>query len=204
MEITESQKKYIILALSILCAAMLLLIVSTVIGRAGKTAVSFVVSPDETQIEFNNQKITGSRTVYLKPGEYSFKATRDGFRENTIHTTIKDKPIRIVFALAPTGKVSKSEKSTNASKIDKITTEALEKEQTKLAEANPVIKKLPIKNFIYSIGYRADSSKENGIIVEIDAPKGYKNAAINEIRKAGFDPSKLNINFRDYANPFTE
>ena len=204
MEITESQKKYIILALSILCAAMLLLIISTVIGRAGKTAVSFVVSPDETQIEFNNQKITGSRTVYLKPGEYSFKATRDGFRENTIHTTIKDKPIRIVFALAPTGKVSKSEKSTNASKIDKITTEALEKEQPKLAEANPVIKKLPIKNFIYSIGYRADSSKENGIIVEIDAPKGYKNAAINEIRKAGFDPSKLNINFRDYANPFTE
>lgn len=183
---------------------MLLLIISTVIGRAGKTAVSFVVSPDETQIEFNNQKITGSRTVYLKPGEYSFKATRDGFRENTIQTTIKDKPIRIVFALAPTGKVSKSEKSTNASKIDKITTEALEKEQTKLAEANPVIKKLPIKNFIYSIGYRADSSKENGIIVEIDAPKGYKNAAINEIRKAGFDPSKLNINFRDYANPFTE
>ena len=204
MEITESQKKYIILALSILCAAMLLLIVSTVIGRAGKTAVSFAVSPDETQIEFNNQKITGSRTVYLKPGEYSFKATRDGFRENTIQTTIKDKPIRIVFALAPTGKVSKSEKSTNASKIDKITTEALEKEQTKLAEANPVIKKLPIKNFIYSIGYRADSSKENGIIVEIDAPKGYKNAAVNEIRKAGFDPSKLNINFRDYANPFTE
>ena len=204
MEITESQKKYIILALSILCAAMLLLTISTIIGRAGKTAVSFVVSPDETQIEFNNQKITGSRTVYLKPGEYSFKSTRDGFRENTIHTTIKDKPIRIVFALAPTGKVSKSEKSTNASKIDKITTEALEKEQTKLAEANPVIKKLPIKNFIYSIGYRADSSKENGIIVEIDAPKGYKNAAINEIRKAGFDPSKLNINFRDYANPFTE
>ena len=204
MEITESQKKYIILALSILCAAMLLLIISTVIRRAGKTAVSFVVSPDETQIEFNNQKITGSRTVYLKPGEYSFKATRDGFRENTIQTTIKDKPIRIVFALTPTGKVSKSEKSTNASKIDKITTEALEKEQTKLVEANPVIKKLPIKNFIYSIGYRADSSKENSIIVEIDAPKGYKNAAINEIRKAGFDPSKLNINFRDYANPFTE
>ena len=204
MEITESQKKYIILALSILCAAMLLLIISTVIRRAGKTAVSFVVSPDETQIEFNNQKITGSRTVYLKPGEYSFKATRDGFRENTIQTTIKDKPIRIVFALTPTGKVSKSEKSTNASKIDKITTEALEKEQTKLVEANPVIKKLPIKNFIYSIGYRADSSKENSIIVEIDAPKGYKNAAVNEIRKAGFDPSKLNINFRDYANPFTE
>ena len=204
MEITESQKKYIILALSILCAAMLLLIVSTVIGRAGKTAVSFVVSPDEVQIEFNDQKITGSKTVYLKPGEYSFKATRDGFRENTIQTTVKDKPVRVVFTLIPTGNVSKSEKSTNASKIDKITTEALEKEQTKLAEANPVIKKLPIKNFIYSIGYRADSSKENSIIVEIDAPKGYKNAAVNEIKRAGFDPSKLNINFRDYANPFTE
>ena len=204
MEITESQKKYIILALSILCAAMLLLIVSTVIGRAGKTAVSFVVSPDETQIEFNNQKITGSKTVYLKPGEYSFKATRDGFRENTIQTTVKDKPVRVVFTLIPTGNVSKSEKSTNASKIDKITTEALEKEQTTLAEANPIIKKLPIKNFIYSIGYRADPSKENSIIVEIDAPKGYKNAAVNEIKRAGFDPSKLNINFRDYANPFTE
>lgn len=204
MEITESQKKYIILALSILCAAMLLLTIITVIGRVGKTAVSFVVSPDETQIEFNNQKITGSRTVYLKPGEYSFKATRDGFRENTIQTTVKDKPVRVVFTLIPTGNVSKSEKSTNASKIDKITTEALEKEQTKLAEANPIIKKLPIKNFIYSIGYRADSSKENSIIVEIDAPKGYKNAAVNEIKRAGFDPSKLNINFRDYANPFTE
>jgi len=204
MEITESQKKYIILALSILCAAMLLLTIITVIGRVGKTAVSFVVSPDETQIEFNNQKITGSKTIYLKPGTYSFKATRNGFREKIIQTTVRDKPVRVVFTLTPTGKISKLKKSTNAPKIDKITTEALEKEQTKLAETNPIIKKLPIKNFIYSIGYRADSSKENSIIVEIDAPKGYKNAAVNEIRKAGFDPSKLNINFRDYANPFTE
>ena len=86
MEITESQKKYIILALSILCTAMLLLTIITVIGRVGKTAVSFVASPDETQIEFNNQKITGSRTIYLKPGTYSFKATRNGFREKIIQT----------------------------------------------------------------------------------------------------------------------
>ena len=204
MEITEDHKKHIILALSILCIVMLCATIITVVSRVGKTPVSFVTSPDEVQIEFNDQKITGSKTVYLKPGEYSFKATRDGFRENTIQTTVKDKPVRVVFTLIPTGNVSKSEKSTNASKIDKITTEALEKEQTTLAEANPIIKKLPIKNFIYSIGYRADPSKENNIIVEIDAPKGYKNAAVNEIKRAGFDPSKLNINFRDYANPFTE
>ena len=204
MEITEDHKKHIILALSILCIVMLCATIITVVSRVGKTPVSFVTSPDEVQIEFNDQKITGSKTVYLKPGEYSFKATRDGFRENTIQTTVKDKPVRVVFTLIPTGNVSKSEKSTNASKIDKITTEALEKEQTTLAEANPIIKKLPIKNFIYSIGYPADPSKVNSIIVEIDAPKGYKNAAVNEIKRAGFDPSKLNINFRDYANPFTE
>lgn len=204
MEITENQKKHIILALSVLCAAMLCFIIAAVIERAGKTPVSFITSPDEVQVEFNDQKITGSKTVYLKPGEYSFKATRSGFRENIIQTTVKDKPVRVVFTLIPIGNVSKSEKSTNVSKIDKITTEALEKEQTTLAEANPIIKKLPIKNFIYSIGYRADPDKENSIIVEIDAPKGYKNAAVNEIKRAGFDPSKLNINFRDYANPFTE
>ena len=166
-----------------------------------------MTSPDKAEITTGNQKFIGSQVVYLKPGTYNFKALRSGFKDENINVEVKKgNPLRIIFALTPTTEkaIKELQSSSKTSEIDRATTDRLANEQKKLEDANPIIKKLPIKNLIYSIGYKADPNHKNGVIVEIDTIEGYRNAAINKIKEQGFDPSKLNITFRNYASTFTE
>ena len=175
-------------------------------SRINTVPVFLLVSPNKAEITVENKKIIGSQIIYLEPGIYDFKAFRDGFKSETVHIEVKkDKPLRIVFSLIPITQeaIKELKSSSRGAEIDKIT-DKLVYEQKALEDANPIIKKLPIKNLIYSIGYRVDPNIPNGIIVEIDTIEGYRNAAINKIKEQGFDPSKLNIVFRNYANTFKE
>jgi hypothetical protein len=72
------------------------------------------------------------------------------------------------------------------------------------ADENPIINDLPYENLIYSIGYRIDPSdpSHNSIILTIDAPEGTRNAAVQQIRDMGYDPTEYKIEFKDYKNPF--
>src|SRR5690606_12422556 len=71
-------------------------------------------------------------------------------------------------------------------------------------DKNPIARHLPYKTFFYSIGYRMDPTDPSGnsIIIEIDAPEGYRQSALYRIRQLGYDPTDFTINFRDYENPF--
>ena len=199
-----------IISILIFLSSLIILTYGIVIytSRINMVPVFLLVSPNKAEITVENKKIIGSQVIYLKPGIYDFKAFRDGFKSETIHVEVKkNKPLRIVFSLIPTTQEAIKELKSSSSKsaeIDKITTDKLVNEQKALEDANPIIKKLPIKNLIYSIGYRLDPNIPNSIIVEIDTIEGYRNAAINKIKEQGFDPSKLNIVFRNYANAFKE
>ncbi|WP_369000378.1 hypothetical protein TM074_00020 [Candidatus Nanosynbacter sp. TM7-074] len=198
-----------IISILIFLSSLIILTYGIVIytSRINTVPIFLLVSPNKAEITVENKKIIGSQIIYLKPGTYDFKAFRDGFKSETIHVEVKkNKPLRIVFSLIPITQeaIKELKSSSRGAEIDKITTDKLVDEQKALEDANPIIKKLPIKNLIYSIGYRVDPNIPNGIIVEIDTIEGYRNAAINKIKEQGFDPSKLNIVFRNYANAFKE
>ncbi len=200
-------KKVISSILILLSASTLVYGAITYVNRYDTTPVYLLTSPDKAEITTGNQKFIGSQVVYLKPGTYNFKASRSGFKDENINVEVKKgNPLRIIFALTPTTEkaIKELQSSSKTSEIDRATTDRLANEQKKLEDANPIIKKLPIKNLIYSIGYKADPNHRNGVIVEIDTIEGYRNAALNKIKEQGFDPSKLNITFRNYANTFTE
>ena len=198
-----------IISILIFLSSLIILTYGIVIytSRINTVPIFLLVSPNKAEITVENKKIIGSQIIYLKPGTYDFKAFRDGFKSETIHVEVKkNKPLRIVFSLIPITQeaIKELKSSSRGAEIDKITTDKLVDEKKALEDANPIIKKLPIKNLIYSIGYRVDPNIPNGIIVEIDTIEGYRNAAINKIKEQGFDPSKLNIVFRNYANAFKE
>lgn len=200
-------KKVISSILILLSASTLVYGAITYVNRYDTTPVYLLTSPDKAEITTGNQKFIGSQVAYLKPGTYNFKASRSGFKDENINVEVKKgNPLRIIFALTPTTEeaIKELQSSSKTSEIDRATTDRLANEQKKLEDANPIIKKLPIKNLIYSIGYKADPNRKNGVIIEIDTIEGYRNAALNKIKEQGFDPSKLNITFRNYANTFTE
>ena len=200
-------KKVISIILIVLSVSTVVYGIATYINRYNTTPIYLLTSPDKAEITTGNQKFIGSQVVYLKPGTYDFKASRSGFKDENINVEVKKgNPLRIIFTLMPTTEkaIKELQSSSKTPEIDRATTDELTNEQKNLEDANPIIKKLPIKNLIYSIGYKADPNHKNGVIVEIHTIEGYRNAAINKIKEQGFDPSKLNITFRKYANTFTE
>lgn len=130
-----------ILFLSSLVVLLYGIIVCTT--RTNTIPVSLLISSDKAEIAFDNQKVTGSQVVHIKPGTYDFKASRSGFEDKTIRTEVKQgSPIKIVFSLKPLTQEASKEalSSSKISEIDKTTTNRLANEQQTLEKPTRLLR----------------------------------------------------------------
>lgn len=182
-------------------------LISVSIYRSDKTKVTVNVVPDTAEITFNDQRISNG-VQYLEPGYYKVKINHDGFLPHEESVEIGQAPQIVNIALTPDSDEASAWLSENEEQYlgyEQLAGQQAIREGAIVAEKNPIISKLPFRNLLFTIGYRADTSDSTGqsIIVEIDAVKGYRQSAINQIDNWGYDPAELNINFRNYQNPFS-
>lgn len=177
------------------------------ISRSGKTGLSFTAIPKDTVVTIDGNTVKGGTKIYLNPGTYTYTATKDGFKEVSQTINLQDIERSVSIALTP-----ESEEAKKWAKEHESEYLALEGKEEKgsdeiskrFIDSNPIIKDLPYKTFIYSIGHHIDPADPTGnsIIIDIDAPEGYRQDALFQIRQMGYDPTDFNINFRGYNNPF--
>ena len=180
--------------------------VYTFIDRNGKIEVTVNAVPGDAHITFNDVS-TGGGTIYLKEGKYIVKGTKEGFNDFSTSIYIDKDHHTVSVPLVASSDSAKQWTKDNMSKytdLEGSAGQAANDEGVAFAEKNPITTVLPFENLIYTIGYRADPSDKTGnsIIIEIDAAEGYRNAAVEQIRNLGYDPTDFKINFRDYKNPF--
>lgn len=177
------------------------------ISRSGKVAVTVNAVPADATITFNGTEVSPG-TIYLTPGGYEIKATKEGFDDfsNAVQITESDKTVSI--PLTPASDEAKKWAEENRSEYLELEAKsgiAAQEQGKDFREKNPIVSLLPYENLLYTIGYRADPADPTGqsIIIEIDASEGYRQQAIYQISQWGYDPTDFKINFRDYQNPFT-
>lgn len=200
-------KKIMILA-TLICMAVLATIYAsfTFIERQDKVAVRIDIFPSSAAMTIEGQK-TGPGTTYLRPGTYAVRASHDGFQDVSSTLRVNSSTKNYVVSLEPITEDAKKwvdEHQEEYVHIRQLGEKSIRQSGEYFYEKNPIAKKLPYKTFMYAIGYQKDPSdpSENSIIVTIDAPEGYRQSALYQIRRLGFDPTDLNILFRDYENPF--
>jgi hypothetical protein len=178
------------------------------ISRAGKEPVKVYAVPSDATITANGQPIAPG-TTYLAPGEYSIEATRGGF--TSYKETIKiDKPNETDIDIALRG-VSKSaiewEQKNQKLYLEREGRAGIRagNKGERFSKANPIVRKLPFKNLLLTIGYQLDPAdkSEMSIILQIDAAAGYRAAALQKVRDLGFEPTDFKINFKNYVSPFS-
>lgn len=183
----------------------LLLILQIIYGayryQPGRMPVEVSSTAPDATITVNGNPVEAN-TLHLPPGRYTFRASKDEFQPSEVVIDLSDKPLKVLLPLTPA--TAEAAKGLDIKKLDNYQLNRLRMERKAIEEANPIVKALPIKNLLYSVGYRADPQKKNGIIIEIDARNGYKNGAIKAIEDKGFNPVEYNITFRGQANPFKE
>lgn len=196
----------IILGLVIVLSLIAFYIYQT-IYRSDKVQVTISTIPSDAIITLNKNKVSNGDT-YVVPGDYTVVIEKSGFTTQTNTVTFAKPTGTIDIALTPESTEAKAWANTHAS--DYTAYEGRAGAKSELAgqvfqKINPIVSHLPFKNFLFTIGYFANpvDSSGNSIIVTVDAPEGYRQAAINKIAEWGIKPAELNIIFTGYENQFS-
>lgn len=177
------------------------------VTRAGKEAVIVYLVPGDATVTANGEAIKPG-TIYMAPGNYEIKASKDGFRSwNSKVTVDSTGEPTIDIALQPESEEAKKWAADNQELYLKYEGRAgvrANQEGEEFSKKNPIASKLPVSTLLYDIGYYADTSDPSGdsIIIEIGAMPGYRRAAIERFRGLGYDPTDFTIKFTNYESPF--
>lgn len=179
------------------------------VSQNGTAPVSVVIAPKNATVEINNQTFKGNETIRVKPGTYTVKISKDGFETDTQKIVIKeDKTNSIISTLNPISDAAKQWYQNNQTEVLRVEGKAgqLSAQQgEEFINQYPITKWLPLQKATYTIGYKQLSeNSDEGIVITISAVEGYREAALQEIRDKGFDPSDYTIEFTNYRSPFNE
>lgn len=206
-EFIRNHLRAIIITILIIFAGIIAYATYINIAHAGKVAVTVGIVPSDATATANGQKISPG-TTYLAPGEYKIEVSKDGFESYSQSQTINDSQTYIVASLAPQS--DEANQWAKDHQQDYLNNEELggasaNQYGTAYSKKYPIVGLLPYSNYIYTIGYQNDPSDPTNqtLLLTIDAAQGSRNAAVEQIRSLGFDPTDYNIKIRDYTNPFT-
>lgn len=180
--------------------------ITTTVSRQNKIAINVVIFPSDAQVTIDQQKINQG-TIYLEAGTYDVTASRNGFKSYTSTLVVNPSVRTYVVSLESNSKEGNEwlqSHNDDLLRVRALGEQAAQESGEYFNKKNPIAAKLPYRTFMYTVGYRMDPSDPSGnsIIIEIDAPEGYRQSALYRIRQLGYDPTDFTINFRDYENPF--
>jgi hypothetical protein len=206
----SNTRRWITIGLLVVAGAVIVAVsyFSGPLSHPGKVAVSVLVLPTNAALTIDGQPAKAG-TVYLSPGKHTASASASGWKPKSDTVNIQPGATTNIDILLDSA--TNEAEQWQASHQDLYAKAAQRGGQqaatfTKTFEdANPIVKKLPYENEIFTIGYRVDPADESGksIILTIQAAQGYRNAAIDQISKLGFDPTDYKIEFDNYQDPFS-
>jgi len=193
----------------IIVALFLLLIVywtALSITRAGKTKVSIIVIPQDANVTLDNKPVS-SGDLYLAPGDYTFSASKNGFKTDTHSVKVGKESLTVGLLPEPESTEAKKWLSDNSElqlQREELGGINANREGDELVEKNPILDALPYKDIYgpFNVDYGASDRQKGGILLDINGstPPG-RAKAIEWIRQQGQDPTDLEIRYSDFKNP---
>lgn len=172
--------------------------------RAGKIAVPVEVVPRDATVKVNGTDMTSRGTVWIKPGEYTATAVRDGFKTQARPLRVsKDAVPYIYIALEGETDEAKQWQSSHGSdyqRLELLTAEKSRDYTVRFVSNNPIVNILPIKDPYYSIDYRNYDDKSIELIIYGTSPR-YRKAAVDFLRKKGYEPTDFRVTYEGFVNP---
>lgn len=178
------------------------------VTRGGKVKVTVSVAPKDAALLIDG-KASQEHTLYVAPGKHTFSASKDGYESYDGEVYIEKDQGDTSVALSLPAKTDDAKKEADENQADYLENEGIAGKQAnadgaRFRDKNPIVSKLPYKTMLYTIGYQSDTSDPSGmsIIVTVDANDGMRADVVAQIARWGYDPTELNIQFRNYRNPF--
>ncbi len=179
----------------------------TLIGsRVGEVRTSIDVVPENATISVDGKQVS-NKTVYLKPGEYTFSASADGWSTDTQKVSVNTDQSRVVLLPEPQSEEIKKWLRDNPDVQHKREELGGQKFNTLGGEEvknNPLIAVLPHTNVSppFSIDFGPSKLRKGKVFLIIsDASPNGRSAALDWIRQNDEDPTDYEIVFSGFINP---
>ncbi len=187
--------------------------VLTNIRHAQMAPIAVQSAPSGVKLTFNGHNVSNSGTVYVSPGSYTWKATRDHFKTRTGSFSAKKGVSQNLYVyLQPSdsqGSQYLQEHPTEAYKIEGLTGTASDQSAAQQVDIQPFIEQLPFigPGFEYRVDYgttpdKAQYPSQPGVYISTNTDQG-KQDARDWIVSQGFNPAKMNIVYQAYDNSST-
>lgn len=202
--------EFVLAVIGMIAAAILGYFIYDALAHGGKIKVILSPVPKDATVTIDGKQ-TSERTLYLEPKKYTFAASKDGYESYSENVQLEEGQGETYVTLSLYAQSKEAEKEQEKNQEDYLKNEGIAGKQAnvdgrRFREKNPIVNKLPYQTLLYTIGYRADNTDPTGmsIIIEIKASEGRRADVVAQIERWGFDPTKLNIHFQNYRNPFDE
>ena len=211
---SSNKRKVVIILLSVVVVIVALVwVVITLLGNNGKSQgipVYARVLPTDAKVSIDGKPVEIKETIHVAAGAHQIQATADGFEEYSVSYLVDasiEEPV-MVITLLPVSDKAKDYVRNNQQQYaeqERLAGQEARQQSEPFFRESPIAKELPFSNLVYTIGYKRvnpNNADDQSITIEVDAPMGYRNSAVNKIRELGYDPAEFTINFKNYNNPF--
>lgn len=199
---SRKKTKYLIITIIVLVVSIVAYNIYLAQSRSGKIAVEVTVLPKDATIYANDIRIK-SGTAHLKPGKYTVTVSKEGFETDKQEIFINETYKYIQTVLAGT--------STEAKEWERKHQKELLEFEGKVGETSrltgdvfktkyPITKLLPVNELVYKIGYTTNPDKSILTLTIHAITPQQRQAALQQIRDWGYDPTDYKITFADYIN----
>ena len=178
--------------------------ITTFVGRQGKVAVFINTVPSDAQITFNETQ-ENNGTKWMKPGDYTVTAKKDGFTTVIRKVRVTDMKTQNVVAISLHAESDEAKKwaAEHTAEYQKNETYGTIEANTNgeyFSNLNPITTKLPFVDPYFKIAYITNDDQSVTLTVTTPSPR-YRFYAVEKIREFGYDPTDFVIEFKDFKNP---
>lgn len=197
---------YIVILFFIIVISVISFTIYQKVDQTGKIQISINLVPKDSKITIGNNQYTNGLN-YIVPGEYKITAQKDGFETKNIVKKLVNNNDKINISLLAQSDEAKKWALINKAQYSNFENMVAKDTQEKgitFQQINPITKNLPFKNYLFSIGYKTDSSDKTGnsIIITINTSPQYRQSAISQIERWGYNLADYNYEFNGFNNPF--
>jgi hypothetical protein len=203
-EYSQSNRfRTIVIAVMVLMVILLLWFIINSLTKVGKNKLELVIVPAYATVTVNGEKV-GSKELYLDDGEYNIQITSPGFTSfnNTFSVPDTKGPIvALLRAESPEAQEWAAKNQAAYQQAEGIASEAITDSSEQRLEEYPIVGDLPVAASFYRVDYSL--ADESNLVLQITADTEIgRQAAIENIRTLGYEPTDYRIEFKQFLNPF--
>ena len=201
-----SKKRLVIGVVSLFFVTVVVVAIYILANRhSGEIKVVVSVLPEDANILVDGEQVD-INNIWVTPGEHEFIAEKDGFESDSVSRNVDEEDTVVTLLPGPVSDeaIEWASQPDIQTQIEGLSGQKADERGGYIVDKNPIINLLPYVDiagpFKIDYGYHGADNTTTYLIIHKTTPNG-RQAALEWIRKQGYDPTQLDIRFTDFENP---